>query len=381
MSTAAHEGLSAFIKAVRADPSLLHQPELDFFRDYLLDMGASIPDPPAAGEEAPAGVAEEEEEEEDPGKVAADTGPFPALPKFGDEGDWEAAAAHKQQGAAAAADGDWTAAVTHYSASLAAKASGLTLARRAAALLECVPPRPAAAINDCNCALGQNPDSAKAKKIRGKAHRMLGHYLDAAKDLRDAQKFDYDPTTQELLVEVEAFAVKLESKANEARIRKEEEEQARKLAERKAAAAARRKAQQEAEAAAAAAAGSGHSHGGEECHGHGHGAPQGKPGFGGMPAGMPGMPAGMPGMPAGMDMGKMMGLMSDPEVKAALANPKVLPAMMGMMQGQQPDLSDPDIAAAFALLQKKMPGMMGGTGAGGGGGGGAPSFEEADDVD
>jgi suppressor of tumorigenicity protein 13 len=109
---------------------------------------------------------------------------------------------------------------------------------------------------------------------------------------------------------------------------------------------------------------------------------------GGMPGGMGGMP-GMPGMPPGMDMGKMMGLMSDPEVKAALANPKVLPAMMGMMQGQQPDLSDPDIAAAFALLQKKMPGMMGGAAGGGAGAAAAaaagnssePTFEEADDVD
>ena len=74
MATPAHEGLAAFVKAVRADPSLLHKPELGFFRDYLVELGATIP---GAGE---AKVDEGKEEEEDPGRVAADSEPFPDLP-------------------------------------------------------------------------------------------------------------------------------------------------------------------------------------------------------------------------------------------------------------------------------------------------------------
>merc|ERR1719320_630807 len=45
-------------------------------------------------------------------------------------------------------------------------------------------------------------------------------------------------------------------------------------------------------------------------------------GMGGMPGGMGGMPGGMGGMPGGMpDIG---GLMQDPEIMAALQNPKVM---------------------------------------------------------
>ncbi len=107
-----------------------------------------------------------------------------------------------------------------------------------------------AALCACRYAPGltlvRSADSAKAKKVRGRAYRMLGQYLEAAKDLRDAQRYDYDPDTNTLLKEVEAFASKIEAKAA-----------AEKLAARKAAAAAAHKRRQEAEAAAKAAAGAG----------------------------------------------------------------------------------------------------------------------------
>lgn len=45
--------------------------------------------------------------------------------------------------------------------------------------------RPNAAILDCDAALKINPDSAKALKMRGKAHRMLGQWEAAKKDLAD----------------------------------------------------------------------------------------------------------------------------------------------------------------------------------------------------
>lgn len=77
---------------------------------------------------------------------------------------------------------------------------------------------------------------------------------------------------------------------------------------------------------------------------------------------------------------------------AMIQKPKVMAAMQAMMTGGAPDLSDPDVAAAMALFQKKMPGMMPGGGekfsqeefdsqqTSGGGGGGGPDFS-SEDVD
>lgn len=42
--------LEAFVTLVRKDPSVLHRPELAFFRDYLHSLGARIPSPPAEDE-------------------------------------------------------------------------------------------------------------------------------------------------------------------------------------------------------------------------------------------------------------------------------------------------------------------------------------------
>lgn len=48
--------------------------------------------------------------------------------------------------------------------------------------------KPNACIRDCTKALKVNPDNAAAYKFRGRAHRLLGHWLEAVKDLRSAVK-------------------------------------------------------------------------------------------------------------------------------------------------------------------------------------------------
>ena len=63
--------------------------------------------------------------------------------------------------------------------------------------------KPNAAKRDCDRAIQLNPDSAQGYKWRGKAHRLLGHWEDAAKDLRTACKLDYDDSAYELLKDVE----------------------------------------------------------------------------------------------------------------------------------------------------------------------------------
>ena len=280
------EFLKSFVDVLKKQPNLIHHDEFQFFKEYLLSMGCQLSEKPSetSSDETPEVATEKSEtkkednkpttplqenyvvveEEVDTGCVTKpDTEPFPTLPTFGAEGDWEKAATFKQTAGEAAKNKDYNTAIEMYTKCLECQASGMTLTKRAVCLLEVTPPRPNAAINDCNCALEQNPDSAKAMKVRGKAYRLLGEYVKAAADLRRGQSYDFDPASAELLKEVNAFASKIESNMNKKRIAMEEKEKAEKLAARKAAAAERHRAKQEAEAAKQA---HGHGHGG----GHGH---------------------------------------------------------------------------------------------------------------
>ena len=40
------EQLQVFITLLQAQPAILHDPALSFFRDYLVSMGAKLPSPP-----------------------------------------------------------------------------------------------------------------------------------------------------------------------------------------------------------------------------------------------------------------------------------------------------------------------------------------------
>lgn len=62
--------------------------------------------------------------------------------------------------------------------------------------------KPVACIRDCTRAVEINPDCAPAYKFRGRAHRLLGHWEEAAKDLRNACKIDFDEQADEWLREV-----------------------------------------------------------------------------------------------------------------------------------------------------------------------------------
>ena len=47
--------LKGFIALIKTKPEYLHEPTLAFFKDYLVSLGASIPDPEKKKEEQPAG--------------------------------------------------------------------------------------------------------------------------------------------------------------------------------------------------------------------------------------------------------------------------------------------------------------------------------------
>lgn len=82
----------------------------------------------------------------------------------------DAAQAAKGKAAEAAERGDYSSAIDFLTESLRNQFSNLTLCRRAEYLLKLDPPHPNACIHDCSFALNNNPDSAKALKIRGRAY-------------------------------------------------------------------------------------------------------------------------------------------------------------------------------------------------------------------
>jgi len=115
----------------------------------------------------------------------------------------EGVAAAKAEAAEALDNGDVTTAIEKYTEVLQAGGpSALILAKRAELLLR--ERRPCAAIRDCAAALEVNPDCGKAFRVRGVAHRKLGHWQEAHSDLAQGQKLDFDDGT----VAVQTFVAK-----------------------------------------------------------------------------------------------------------------------------------------------------------------------------
>merc|ERR1712200_166301 len=81
-----------------------------------------------------------------------------------------------------------------------------------------------ACIRDCTRAIELNPDNAGAHKFRGRAHRLLGNFKEAATDLRTACKIDFDEQADEWLREVTPNAKKLEEHERKRQRKKEEKE-------------------------------------------------------------------------------------------------------------------------------------------------------------
>lgn len=257
--------------------------------------------------------------------------------------DYDQASTYKQEAADFNSTGKLPEALDKYTqAILAAPPSALLYANRAIVLLKLQQPR--AAIRDCDLALAQNPDSAKALRTRGQAYMALQDYELALRDLSASQQIDFDESVVQDLKFLTEQRVQMEKE--EAQERNKKQDQLRKKAEEIR--QAKEQAQREQKAS----------------------TPM---------AGMPNMPGGMPpGMP------DMSALMSDPEIVAAMQNPKVLQALQGLMSGPggmmsllsnpgkiQELMADPEVGPVFQKILAKFTGggMPGATGNPGGAGG------------
>mmetsp|Transcript_55766 Transcript_55766/g.122468 ORF Transcript_55766/g.122468 Transcript_55766/m.122468 type:complete len:369 (+) Transcript_55766:64-1170(+) len=340
MEKAQLSAVEALVAKLKEDPTLIYDPELAFFKDFVLSWGAKVPaakapatpepdakakakpEPAAAKPAEPPKVEEEEEEEpeepdepeepeeEDPARLPEDPEPYPDKGPSGEveltDEQMDAQGAAKSAAAEALEDGDLAKAVEKYTEAIKiGNATAMMYAKRGEILLKAK--RPCACIQDCTAAIAINPDSGKAYRTRGKAHRFLGHWEEAHKDLSMGQKLDFDDATEDVQKFVADKWKKISERKTRQRIKDEAKAKKQKEKDYKRRKAEAQRAYEEAKKAEAEGGGFGGGYPG----GMG-GFPGGMGGFPGMPGGMGGFPGGMPGgmggMPGGMGgMGGMGG--------------------------------------------------------------------------
>jgi len=366
--------LQMFCETIKSQPQLLHMKELEFFKKFLEEFGATIPSPPSSkgseshhghgdeghshshshahghGDEghshshAHAHDDEEEEEEEmeeekdeDMEDIIEDAVEEPQPEDLelithdtdvplenGDESKevsdemFETANNKKMEGMEALREKKFQDSINAFTEAIKNNPhSGILYASRAQALLE--DKKPNAAIRDTEIAIRIAPDSAKGYKIRGRARRVLGQYENALRDIQKGQQLDWDESTNKLEAELKPRVEIIHINKK----RKEEVEKKRFEAQKKKAQKHNekfRKSQQ------------------------GGGVPEGfKMPSGGMPGG------GMGGIP-GMGPEFLSSIMNDPEVMALMQDPTTMAKLQEIM-------TDPSKASQYAndpAVQKLM---------------------------
>ncbi|KAG8556331.1 hypothetical protein GDO81_018033 [Engystomops pustulosus] len=364
--------LREFVRLCQSDPSVLHLSELNFFTEWLHCMGASIPSPPQ--KESPTKATQEDHEKENnipPPKAESEESdldidnegviaPDEDAPQAMGDDDLEVteemidqANEKKMEAINALGDGELQKAIDLFTEAIKLNPRiAILYAKRASVYVKLQ--KPNAAIRDCDKAIAINPDSAQPYKWRGKAHRLLGHWEEAAHDLAMACKLDYDEDASAMLKEVQPRAQKIvEHKRKYERKRQEKEINDRKERVRKAKEEHER-AQREEEARQEAGAQFGGFPGGFP-----GGMPGGFPGGmpGGFPGGMPGMGGGFPGGMAGMP--GVSEILSDPEVLIAMQDPEVMAAFQDVAQNPaniSKYQSNPKVMTLISKLSSKFGG-------------------------
>ncbi|CAN4077229.1 unnamed protein product [Withania somnifera] len=415
MDAAKLNELKQFVEQCKSNPSILSDPSLSFFSDYIQSLGGKLPS--SAGEnkakshvvyetdaemddleneDHKRGAAEEEEEPEiiesdielDESDIVDPDDEEPQ--QMGDhsvevtEENRDASQEAKSQAMEAISKGNLEEASEHLTkAILLNPTSAIMYATRATIYIKMK--KPNAAIRDATAALEINPDSAKGYKSRGIARAMLGLWADAAKDLHVASKLDFDEEISAVLKKVEPNARKIEEhhkKYNRLRKEREDKKVERERQQRKAEAqAAYDKAKKEEESSSRRAGGMPGGFPG----GMPGSFPGGMPGgFGGMPGGFGGMPGGFGGMPGGFggmpgsSPGGMPGsgspggtpggmpgnidyskILNDPELMAAFQDPEVMSALQDVMKNPAnlaKHQANPKVAPIIAKMMSKFAG-------------------------
>jgi suppressor of tumorigenicity protein 13 len=143
---------------------------------------------------------------------------FPPLYESGE--DFDQATEHKMKASDFKMEEKWEEALSEYTLAIqAAPPSALLYANRATVLLELQQFK--AAERDCNEALKENPDSAKALRVRGLARKELGLWEQSRHDLSESQMIDFDQDTVEALKEVSHKVQEMEKEKVAQKLEKE----------------------------------------------------------------------------------------------------------------------------------------------------------------
>jgi len=239
------------VRRLEETPKLLLRPEMSFLRAFVKSWQGTGIAPAGSGPGSPTGWGptspgpaqeeegaatqqeeamelepeelEPEEPEEDPERLPQDAGPFPERPsEVRAELPPEELALQesaKQAAQEAAQEGRLEDAVNWYTEAVKLNPSALLYDKRADLLLRLR--RPNACIADCTAALAINPDIGKAFRLRGKAHRRLGHWEEAHKDLSMGQHLDFDDDTVEEHSFVDGIWKKISDRLTRKRLREE----------------------------------------------------------------------------------------------------------------------------------------------------------------
>ncbi|KAK8937548.1 TPR repeat-containing thioredoxin TDX [Platanthera guangdongensis] len=236
--------LRDFVDSCKSDPSLLHEPLLVFFRDYLESLGAQIPPtskkshnnqksdgmPNAEfsdsnnSKKKSAEIDDDDDDGNDDEIVESDielegevVEPDNDPPqKMGDptvevtEKSRYEAQIYKARAVDAMSEGKPLEAIELLTYCIKINpTSAILYATRASVFVKTR--KPNAAIRDADAALQINPDSAKGYKSRGMAKALLGKWEEAASDLHIASKLDHDEEIHSILkMVVEPNAQKIE---------------------------------------------------------------------------------------------------------------------------------------------------------------------------
>ncbi|GAA6215591.1 hsc70-interacting protein [Lates japonicus] len=341
--------LKGFVQLCESNPTILHLPEMSFFRTWLLSMGATIPPPPKTEgscqggcpcgpppasapppEPEPPVLSESEESEieiDNEGVIEPDTDEPQEMGEFENtevtEEMMDQANEKKMEAINALGEGDLQKALDLFTEAIKLNPClAILYAKRASVFIQME--KPNAAIRDCDRAISINPDSAQPYKWRGKAHRLLGHWEEAARDLATACKLDYDEDASAMLKEVQPKANKIIEHRRKYERKREEKEIKEKQERIKKAREEHARAQREEEA---------RQFGG---------------GFFPGPAGFPGgAPAGMPGLGELLKDPELLNAMKDPEVMAAFQDVAQNPANIAKYQ------NNPKVMALVTKLSAK----------------------------
>ncbi|XP_074511534.1 hsc70-interacting protein [Sebastes fasciatus] len=343
--------LKGFVQMCESSPDLLHLPEMSFFRTWLLGMGATIPPlaktepscqggcpcgPPPTSAPAPPPEPERpvqsENDESDiemdnEGVIEPDTDEPQEMGEYDTievtEEMMDQASEKKMAAIDALGEGNLQKALDLFTEAIKLNPCvAIMYAKRASVFIQMQ--KPNAAIRDCDRAISINPDSAQPYKWRGKAHRLLGHWEEAARDLATACKLDYDEDASAMLKEVQPKANKIMEHRRKYERKREEKEVKDKQERVKKAREEHTRVQREEEE---------RQFGG---------------GFFPGPAGFPGgAPAGMPGLGELLKDPELLNAMKDPEVMTAFQDVAQNPANIAKYQ------NNPKIMALVTKLSSK----------------------------